>query len=93
MIRQLQPWYENLGKRQVKAPKIYLRDSALLHALQNLPDFEALHGHPRMGASWEGFAIEQVLQIIKPPQGFFWAAHSGAKVDLFFHPSWLTLWD
>jgi predicted AAA+ superfamily ATPase len=84
MIRQLQPWYENLSKRQVKAPKIYLRDSGLLHALLNLPDFETLHGYPRMGASWEGFAIEQVLQIIKPPQAFFWATHSGAEVDLFF---------
>jgi predicted AAA+ superfamily ATPase len=70
MIRQLQPWYENLGKRQVKAPKIYLRDSGILHALLNLPDFQTLHGHPRLGASWEGFAIEQILQIIKPPQAF-----------------------
>jgi predicted AAA+ superfamily ATPase len=84
MIRQLQPWYENLGKRQVKAPKIYLRDSGLLHALLNLPDFQTLHGYPRVGASWEGFAIEQILQIIKPPQAFFWATHSGAEVDLFF---------
>jgi predicted AAA+ superfamily ATPase len=84
MVRQLQPWYENLGKRQVKAPKIYLRDSGLLHALFNLPDFQTLHGYPRVGASWEGFAIEQILQIIKPPQAFFWATHSGAEVDLFF---------
>ena len=84
MVRQLQPWYENLGKRQVKAPKIYLRDSGLLHALLNLSDFQTLHGYPRVGASWEGFAIEQILQIIKPPQAFFWATHSGAEVDLFF---------
>jgi uncharacterized protein len=84
MIRQLQPWYENLSKRQVKAPKIYLRDSGLLHALLNLPDSQALHGYSRMGASWEGFAIEQVLQAVKPTQAFFWATHTGAEVDLFF---------
>lgn len=84
MVRQLQPWHENVGKRQVKAPKIYLRDSGILHALLNLPDSRTLHGHPRLGASWEGFAIEQILRILKPPQAFFWATHSGAAVDLFF---------
>jgi predicted AAA+ superfamily ATPase len=84
MVRQLQPWHENLRKRQVKAPKIYLRDSGLLHALLNLPDFQTLNSYPRVGASWEGFAIEQVLQIIKPPQAFFWSTHSGAEVDLLF---------
>jgi hypothetical protein len=82
MIRQLQPWYENIGKRQVKAPKIYLRDSGILHALLNLPDSQTLHGFARVGASWEGFAIEQVLRTVKPPQAFFWATHSGAEVDL-----------
>lgn len=84
MVRQLQPWYENIAKRQVKAPKIYLRDSGVLHALLNLPNSQTLHGYPRVGALWEGFAIEQVLQIIKPPQAFFWATHSGAELDLFF---------
>jgi predicted AAA+ superfamily ATPase len=84
MVRQLQPWYENLNKRQVKAPKIYLRDPGLLHALLSLPDFQALHGYPRVGASWEGFAIEQALESIRPSQAFFWATHSGAEVDLFF---------
>ncbi len=84
MVRQLQPWYENIGKRQVKAPKVYLRDSGLLHALLNIPDFQTLHGYPRAGASWEGFAIEQFMQIMKPPQAFFWATHSGAELDLFF---------
>jgi predicted AAA+ superfamily ATPase len=84
MVRQLQPWYENIGKRQVKAPKIYLRDSGILHALLNLPDSQTLHGYPRVGASWEGFAIEQVLRVINPPQAFFWATHSGAEIDLFF---------
>jgi hypothetical protein len=52
--------------------------------LLNLPDFQTLHGYPRVGASWEGFAIEQILRILKPPQAFFWATHSGAEIDLFF---------
>lgn len=84
MIRQLQPWYENIGKRQVKAPKIYFRDSGILHGLLNLPDHHSLLGHPRVGASWEGFAIEQVLQTVKPPEAFFWSTHGGAEIDLFF---------
>lgn len=84
MIRQLQPWYENIRKRQVKSPKVYLRDSGLLHALLNLPDLQSLYGFPRVGASWEGFAIEQALEVIRPSQAFFWATHSGAGVDLFF---------
>ena len=83
MVRQLQPWYENIGKRQVKAPKIYLRDSGILHGLLNLPDFHSLSGHPRAGASWEGFVLEQILQNIRPPQAFFWATHTGAELDLF----------
>ena len=82
MVRQLQPWYENIGKRQVKAPKIYLRDSGILHGLLNLADFHSLLGHPRVGASWEGFALEQMLQNIRPPQAFFWATHTGAELDL-----------
>lgn len=84
MVRQLQPWQENIGKRQVKAPKIYLRDSGILHNLLNLSDLHSLLGHPRVGASWEGFALEQVLQIIRPNQVYFWATHSGASIDLFF---------
>jgi predicted AAA+ superfamily ATPase len=84
MIRQLQPWYENIGKRQVKVPKIYFRDSGLLHGLLSLTDFRSLSGHPRVGASWEGFVLEQVLQIIKPSEAFFWATHQGVEIDLFF---------
>jgi predicted AAA+ superfamily ATPase len=84
MVRQLQPWYENIGKRQVKAPKIYLRDSGLLHGLLNLPDRHSLFGHPRVGASWEGFALEQVLQTVNPSEAFFWATHNGVEIDLFF---------
>lgn len=82
MIRQLQPWHENLGKRQVKAPKIYFRDSGLLHALMGIRTAAELLTHPRSGASWEGFALEQVLRIARPDQAYFWATHQGAKLDL-----------
>jgi len=84
MIRQLQPWYENINKRQVKAPKIYFRDSGLLHSLFTLPDLHSLNGHPRVGASWEGFALEQILRIVKPSEAFLWATHGGVELDLFF---------
>jgi predicted AAA+ superfamily ATPase len=84
MIRQLQPWHENIAKRQVKAPKIYFRDSGLLHSLLSLTDFHSLSGHPRMGASWEGFVLEQVLQILNPSEAFFWATYQGVEIDLFF---------
>ena len=84
MIRQLQPWHENLRKRQVKASKVYFRDTGLLHTLLSLADLHTLHGHPRVGASWEGFALEQVLQAVRPLEAFFWATHGGAEIDLFF---------
>jgi predicted AAA+ superfamily ATPase len=82
LVRQLQPWYENLGKRQVKAPKIYLRDSGLLHELLGIGDPGALARHPKSGASWEGFALDQVLRIARPDQAYFWATHAGAELDL-----------
>ena len=84
VVRQLQPWHENIGKRQVKAPKIYLRDSGLLHGLLGLPDWHSLMGYPRLGASWEGFVLEQVLRIVAPTDAYFWATHSGAEIDLLF---------
>jgi predicted AAA+ superfamily ATPase len=84
MIRQLQPWHENIGKRQVKAPKVYFRDSGMLHSLLNLPDFHTLTGSPLVGASWKGFALEQTLQVLKPSQAFFWATYGGVEIDLFF---------
>jgi len=84
MVRQLQPWCENIAKRQVKAPKIYFRDSGLLHSLLGLFDMHTLLGHPRVGASWEGFALEQFLHAVQPSEGFFWSTHSGAEIDLFF---------
>ena len=84
MVRQLQPWHENLAKRQVKAPKIYLRDSGLLHALLDLSNRQALFGSPRVGASWEGFAIEQVLAAVRPSDAYFWATYGQAELDLLF---------
>ncbi len=86
MVQQLQPWHENIGKRQVKSPKIYLRDSGILHALLNISNMHILWGHPRVGASWEGFALGQFVQIIRPAQLFFWSTYRGAELDLlFFH--------
>ncbi len=86
MMRQLQPWYENLRKRQVKSPKVYLRDSGILHGLLHIQDHHQLLGHPRLGASWEGFALEQVLCRLQYPEAYFWATHNGAELDLlFFH--------
>ncbi|MFO1295555.1 MAG: ATP-binding protein [Rubrivivax sp.] len=82
MVRQLQPWHANLSKRQVKAPKVYLRDSGLLHALMGIRTLEELLGHPRSGASWEGFALEQLLRIARPDEAYFWATHQGAELDL-----------
>jgi len=82
MVRQLQPWHENLAKRQVKAPKIYFRDTGLLHALLGIRNLPQLLAHPLSGASWEGFALEQVLRIAQPDQAFFWATHQGAELDL-----------
>jgi len=82
LIRQLQPWFVNLGKRQVKAPKIYFRDSGLLHSLLGIGDAAALGRHPKSGASWEGFALDQVLRIARPDEAYFWATHAGAELDL-----------
>ncbi|MDD5468884.1 MAG: ATP-binding protein [Anaerolineales bacterium] len=84
MIRQLQPWFENLGKRQVKSPKIYFRDTGLLHSLLDIPNGRSLLGHPKVGASWEGFALEQALQVLHPNAAYFWGTHAGAELDLVF---------
>ena len=84
MVRQLPAWHENIGKRQVKAPKVYFRDSGLLHALLDLGSSGALESHPRVGASWEGFALDAVVTRLGalPEECHFWAAHSGAELDL-----------
>jgi predicted AAA+ superfamily ATPase len=82
MLRQLPPWFENLGKRQVKAPKVYVRDSGLLHALLGIADRRGLELHPKVGASWEGYAVEEVLKAVGPDEAYFWATHQGAEIDL-----------
>lgn len=82
VLRQLQPWFENLGKRQYKAPKVFVRDTGLLHALLSIEEPLELAGHPKLGASWEGFALEQVLTMTDSRQAFFWGTHSGAELDL-----------
>lgn len=84
VVRQLKPWHENLGKRQVKSPKIFIRDSGLLHALLNLPTKRDIEGHPKLGASWEGFIIDQLLQQlgVSPEETYHWRTHQGAELDL-----------
>jgi len=82
MVRQLQPWFENAGKRVVKSPKVYVRDSGLLHALLGIPDLPGLQGHPKLGASWEGFVLEQILSWVGERNAYFWATHSRAELDL-----------
>jgi hypothetical protein len=82
MIRQLPPWFENLGKRQVKAPKVYVRDSGLLHALLGIGSRRDLEHHPKVGASWEGYAVEEVLKALRPDDAYYWATHNGAEIDL-----------
>lgn len=81
MVRQLQPWHENLKKRQVKAPKVYIRDSGILHSLLSLKS-EAIFSHVKVGASWEGFVIEQIIQQMNTRDFYYWRTHAGAEIDL-----------
>lgn len=82
MVRRLQPWHTNLGKRELKAPKIYVRDSGLLHRLLGITDRDSLLSHPKLGASWEGFALEQILAACGAEDTYYWATHNGAELDL-----------
>lgn len=82
MIRRLQPWYANIGKRLVKTPKIYFRDSGIFHALCGIQGEPDLMTHPKLGASWEGFALEEVIHAQQPGQVWFYAVHSGSELDL-----------
>ena len=82
MVRVLPPWFENLKKRQVKAPKIYIRDSGLFHSLLQVSTLADLRGHPKIGASWEGFALEHVIRAFRTRDAYFWATHAGAELDL-----------
>lgn len=82
MVRILPPWFENLGKRQVKSPKIYVRDTGILHALLQLNSLPDIQAHPKLGASWEGFALEQIISLLDTRDAYFWATHGGAELDL-----------
>jgi uncharacterized protein len=82
MIRQLPPWFTNIAKRQIKTPKIYFRDSGLLHYLLGIRSMKDLLEHPKSGASWEGYVIEEILRIAEPDEAYFWGTHGGAEIDL-----------
>ncbi|MCF7837814.1 MAG: ATP-binding protein [Candidatus Marinimicrobia bacterium] len=82
VVRVLPPWFENLKKRQVKAPKVYIRDPGLLHSLHRIVTPDDLAGHPKLGASWEGFIIEQLVAMLETPDFYYWATHNGAELDL-----------
>ncbi|MDP3889036.1 MAG: DUF4143 domain-containing protein, partial [bacterium] len=85
MIRILSPWFENLKKRQIRSPKIYFRDSGILHALLNIKDATELDTYPKLGSFWEGFALEEIIRIYdaSPEESFFWATQADAELDLF----------
>ncbi len=82
LVRRLQPWHTNIKKRQVKSPKYYYRDSGLLHYLLGISTQLELESHPKLGLSWEGYALEEIIKVTEPDQVYFWAAHSGAELDL-----------
>jgi predicted AAA+ superfamily ATPase len=84
MTWRLRPWHTNLGKREVKAPKIYLSDTGILHQLLGIQNRESLLAHPKCGASWEGFALREILHFMQttPDQAYFWSVHTGAELDL-----------
>lgn len=83
MVRQIAPWYENIGKTLVKTPKFYIRDSGLLHSLLRIKNLDELQGHPKLGASWEGFVIEELICASHQNRSiFFWSTHSGGEIDL-----------
>lgn len=86
LIRQIQPWFSNIKKRLVKRPKIYFRDSGIFHALLSIVSLQDLYRHPKLGASWEGFALEQAIQHfdLREEEVFFWATHGGAEIDFIF---------
>jgi hypothetical protein len=82
MIRCLQPWYANIHKRQIKSPKIYFRDSGLLHTMLGINSELDLYTHPKIGASWEGYVIEETIKTFCPDEAYFWGTHNGAEIDL-----------
>ncbi|OHE72970.1 MAG: hypothetical protein A2Y14_04640 [Verrucomicrobia bacterium GWF2_51_19] len=84
MITALKPWFSNVKKRMVKSPKIYIRDSGILHSLLGVDDYNQLIKHPKLGASWEGFALHQILHVFQPRDSYFWRTATGSEIDLLF---------
>lgn len=82
LVRQLQPWHQSLSKRQIKSPKVYFRDSGLLHSILGIANERDLESHPKLGASWEGFVIEALIHAHQPEEAYFWGTHQGAELDL-----------
>jgi predicted AAA+ superfamily ATPase len=85
-VRVLEPWYANVGKRLVKSPKVYIRDSGLLHTLLGIGERSQLEGHPVVGGSWEGFVIEQLLAHLPKDNAYYWRTHAGAELVLMVYP-------
>lgn len=83
VVRQLRPWHANMGKREVKSPKVYVRDSGILHRLLGIDSFRELEGHPKLGASWEGLVVEETVRVAGERNTYFWATQAGAEIDLF----------
>jgi predicted AAA+ superfamily ATPase len=83
VVRQLPPWFENLKKRQIRSTKVYVRDSGILHALLDINDWPGLQAHPKLGASWEGYCLEQILSAAGDRKAYFWGTQGGAELDLF----------
>jgi len=84
MVRQLHPWYANIKKRQVKSPKVYIRDTGVLHFLLGLKTYAEIISHPHSGSSWEGFVLEEIIQTLQLDDVYFWATHQGAEIDMVF---------
>lgn len=84
MVRQLQPWHANIKKRQVKSPKVYIRDTGILHSLLGIKTESDIFGSPNCGASWEGYVTEEIIYSVDPDEVYFWATHNGAEIDLVF---------
>ena len=82
MVRQIQPWYANIKKRQVKAPKVYIHDTGVLNSLLGIKTEAEILRHPSCGASWEGYVIEEVIHSVEPDDVYYWATHNGAEIDL-----------
>ncbi len=93
LVRRLKPWTANIGKRLIRSPKIYVRDSGITHALLNIPDYNSLLGHPVVGGSWEGFVIENIMSVVPSRvQPYYYGTPRGAEIDLVLEFPGGTKW-